>query len=81
MFFNFLKQNSIYWKVALGYLFGYLVTLNLYSSIGGSIAYPFFIDIFIARTGLMAIFTFSLYFFIIVGLINYAVFAFHNYKK
>jgi hypothetical protein len=81
MFLTFLKQNSIYWKVTLCYFITYLIASNLNFSNAGTIAYSYLIDIFIARASLILLFIYSFYLFITVGLIDYAIFAFYNYKK
>ena len=83
MFFKFLSQNSVYSIVAICYVIYYaiaaysLTSLNVTinsinlpkNSTFGTVA---FLNFLITST-----------FFVttIVGFINYAIFAFHNYKK
>ena len=83
MFLTFLKQNPIYWKVILGYYTALVITglNNLPFMQKGTWFFQGILDIMYYRFYLELIFALSFYLFVIIGIINYSIFAFHNYKK
>ena len=81
MFLTFLKQNPIYWKIILGYYTSLVISANLPLMQKGTWFFQGILDIMYYRFYLELIFIFSFYLFVIIGIINYSIFAFYNYKK
>jgi hypothetical protein len=79
MFFKFLLQNLVYLYIAIAYVifFAFMISNNYFITNVRSISD---VNIKIVNSSVFLVHALTAISFA-VGLINYAVFAFHNYKK